>query len=206
MGGSMAEFKVGVLGGTFDPIHLGHLIIAEEVRQRVGLAEGLFVPAGQPWLKGEDNISAAQHRLEMAILATASDPHFNVSTIELERPGSTYSIDTIVELKAGLGARAKLYLIVGFDALAELPSWKDPKRLVEMCQVVGVARPGYAEFDLRSLESSIPGASERIMIVDVTQIDISATEIRRRVAQGLSIRYLVPEAVERYIAEHNLYV
>jgi len=206
MGGSMAEFKVGVLGGTFDPVHLGHLIIAEEVRQRVGLAEVLFVPAGQPWLKGEKSISAAQHRLEMAILATASDPHFNVSTIELERPGSTYSIDTIVELKAGLGARAKLYLIVGFDALAELPSWKNPKRLVEMCQVVGVARPGYAEFDLRSLESSIPGASELIMIVDVPQIDISATGIRRRVAQGLSIRYLVPEAVERYIAEHNLYV
>lgn len=206
MGGSMAEFKVGVLGGTFDPIHLGHLIIAEEVRQRVGLEEVLFVPAGQLWLKGEKNISAAQHRLEMAILATASDPHFNVSTIELERPGSTYSIDTIVELKAGLGARAKLYLIVGFDALAELPSWKDPKRLVEMSQLVGVARPGYAEFDLRSLESRIPGASERIMIVDVPQIDISATGIRRRVAQGLSIRYLVPEAVERYIAEHNLYV
>lgn len=206
MGGSMAEFKVGVLGGTFDPIHLGHLIIAEEVRQRVGLEEVLFVPAGQPWLKGEKSISAAQHRLEMAILATASDPHFNVSTIELERPGSTYSVDTITELKAGLGARAKLYLIVGFDALAELPSWKNPKRLVEMCQLVGVARPGYAEFDLRSLESSISGASERIMIVDVPQIDISATGIRRRVAQGLSIRYLVPEVVERYIAEHNLYV
>ena len=202
----MAEFRVGVLGGTFDPIHLGHLIIAEEVRQKLGLAEVLFVPAGQPWLKGEENISAAQHRLEMAILATASNPHFNVATIELERPGPTYSIDTIIELKAGLGARAKLYLIVGFDALSELPLWKDPKRLVDVCQVVGVARPGYPGCDLRSLESSIPDASERIMVVDVPQIDISATGIRRRVAQRLSIRYLVPEAVERYIAENNLYV
>ncbi len=202
----MAESKVGVLGGTFDPIHLGHLIIAEEVRQKLELEKVLFVPAGQPWLKGERNISAAEHRLQMALLATASNPYFNVSTIELERPGPTYSIDTVIELKVGLGGRAQVYLIVGFDALAELPSWKDRGGLVEMCQVVGVRRPGYADFDLGSLESSIPGASERIMIVDVPEIDISGTEIRRRVAQGLSIRYLVPETVERYIAEHNLYV
>ncbi len=206
MGKSMTESKVGVLGGTFDPIHMGHLIIAEEVRQKLGLEEVLFVPAGQPWLKGGENISEAEHRMEMVILATASNPHFNLSTIELERPGPTYSVDTIIELKAGLGARVELYLIVGFDALVELPLWKDPGRLLELCQVVGVGRPGYAGFDLRSLESSIPGASKRIIIVDVPQIDISATEIRRRVASRLSIRRLVPEAVERYIGEHKLYL
>ena len=160
----MAEFKIGVLGGTFDPIHLGHLIIAEEVRQKLGLEEVIFVPAGHPWLKGEKNISAAEHRLEMVMQATASNPHFSVATIELECPGPTYSVDTIAELKVGLGSGAKLYFIVGFDALAELPSWKDTRRLVEMCQVVGVPRLGHAEFDLRSLEPVIPGASERIMI------------------------------------------
>jgi nicotinate-nucleotide adenylyltransferase len=202
----MSEFKLGVLGGTFDPIHLGHLVIAEEVRQKVGLSEVLFVPAGQPWLKGARDISAAEHRLEMVLLATASNPDFSVSTIELERDGPSYSIDTVIDLKAGLGAGVRLYLIVGFDALAELPLWKNPKRLVELCQIIGVGRPGHAGFDLRSLESAIPGVSERIVMVDVSQIAISGTEIRRRVSRGLSVRDLVPEAVERYIAEHKLYL
>lgn len=202
----MTESKVGVLGGTFDPIHLGHLIIAEEVRQKLGLGEVLFVPAGQPWTKGERSISAAEHRLEIVILATASNPHFNVSTIELERPGPTYSVDTITELKAGLGSGAELYFIVGFDALAELPLWKESGRLVKRCKIVGVGRPGHSGLDLRSLESAVPGASGSVVIVDVPQVDISGTEIRRRVSQGLSIRYLVPEAVEKYIAEQGLYL
>ncbi len=202
----MAEYKVGVLGGTFDPVHLGHLIVAEDVRQKIGLEEVLFIPAGQPWLKGEKSISAAEHRLEMVIQATASNPYLNVSTIEIERPGPTYSVDTIIELKAGLGAGAKLFLITGLDSLGELHLWKNPRRLIDICQVVAIARPGHNKFDLRSLESVIPGASERIMKIEVPQIDISATEIRRRVALGLSIRYLVPEAVEEYIAAHNLYV
>lgn len=202
----MTEYRVGVLGGTFDPVHLGHLIIAEEVRQKLGLQEVLLVPAGQPWLKGEKDISAVEHRLEMVILATAANPYLNVSTIELESAGPTYSVDTIIEMRAGLGAGAKIHFIVGFDALAELHLWKGPKRLVEMCQVVAVRRPGHGGFDLRSLDSAIPGASERIMIVDVPQIDISATDIRRRVAEGLSIRYLVPDVVETYIAANKLYV
>ncbi|MEE8470258.1 MAG: nicotinate-nucleotide adenylyltransferase [Dehalococcoidia bacterium] len=202
----MSDFKIGVLGGTFDPIHMGHLIIAEEVRQKLGLDEVLFVPTGQPWLKGERSVSSAEHRMEMVIQATASNPHFNVSSIELERPGPTYSIDTITELKAGLSAGDRLYFIEGFDALAELSLWKDPGRLVEMCQVVGVRRPGCAELDLPALESAVPGISENSVIVDVPQIDISASEIRRRVSQGLSIRYLVPEAVERYIKDNGLYL
>jgi len=203
----MTRSKIGVLGGTFDPIHLGHLIVAEDIRQKLGLGEVLFVPAGRPWLKlkEEKPISAAEHRLAMVRLAIASNPCFKVSTMEIDRPGLSYSIDTVLELKAKLGAGAEIYFIVGPDALAELPKWKDPGRLLEICQVVGIGRPGHAQTDLHILESSIPGVSQRIMLLDVPQIDISSTEIRKRVAQRLSIRYLVPEAVEKYIAEYKLY-
>jgi nicotinate-nucleotide adenylyltransferase len=203
----MTSEKIGVLGGTFDPIHLGHLIVAEDLREKLGLSEVLFIPAGRPWLKmkEEKTISAAEHRLAMVRLAVASNHYFKVSTMEINRPGISYSIDTVLELKSELGAQTEIYFIVGPDALAELPKWKEPARLVELCQVVGIGRPGYTKANLRKLERSIPGASRRIMMVDVPQIDISSTEIRERVACGLSIRYLVPEAVEKYIAEHKLY-
>jgi len=204
----MIRRKIGVLGGTFDPIHLGHLIVAEDIREKLGLGEVLFIPAGRPWLKlkEEKTVSAAEHRLAMVRLAVASNPYFKVSTMEIERLGLSYSIDTVLELKAKLGARAEIYFIVGPDAMAELPKWKEPSRLVELCQVVGIGRPGHATADLRKLERSVPGASQRIKLVDVPQIDISSTEIRERVARGISIRYLVPEAVEKYIEEHGLYV
>ncbi|UCG83243.1 MAG: nicotinate-nucleotide adenylyltransferase [Dehalococcoidia bacterium] len=202
----MAEYKVGVLGGTFDPVHLGHLIVAEDVRQKLGLQEVLLIPAGQPSLKESRSISEAEHRLEMVILATASNPYLNVSTIEIERPGPSYSVDTIIELKAGMGAGTKIYFIAGYDTLADLHHWKDPRRLVEMCQVVAVARPGHNKLDMRPLGTDVRSASDRIMKVQVPQIDISATGIRQRVARGLSIRYLVPEAVEDYIMANNLYV
>ena len=202
---NMVEHKIGVLGGTFDPVHLGHLIVAEEVRLKLGLQEVLLMPAGQPWLKEGEAISPAEHRLEMAVLATASNPYINVSTVEIERSGATYTVETVVEMRAGLGASAKLFFIVGFDTLAELHRWKDARRLVELCQVVAVPRPGYGKIDLRSLEPEIPEASQRIKKVEVPQIDISATEIRRRIAAGQSVRYLVPEAVEEYIAANDLY-
>ena len=204
----MTKRKIGVLGGTFDPIHLGHLIMAEDIREKLGLGEVLFIPAGRPWLKlkEEKPISAADHRLAMVRLAVASNPHFKVSTMEIDRPGLSYSIDTILELKAELGAQVEIYFIVGPDALAEFPKWKEPAQLMGICQVVGIGRPKHTQVDLRKLERSVPGASQRIVLVDVPQIEISSTDIRRRVAQGLSIRYLVPEAVEKYIAEHRLYV
>lgn len=202
----MAEPGIGVLGGTFDPIHLGHLIVAEYVREKLSLSVVLFVPAGQPWLKEGTQVSAGEHRLEMVRLATGSNPHFEVSTIDLERSGPTYSVDTIVSLKEKLGAATRLYFLAGLDALGGLPSWKEPAGLLEMCQVVGLRRPGHEELDWRPLEAAVPKASQRIMVVDAPLIDISATGIRTRVARGLSIRYLVPDAVERYIAQHRLYV
>jgi nicotinate-nucleotide adenylyltransferase len=205
---NVSKTKIGILGGTFDPIHMGHLIVAEDIRQKMGLGEVLFIPAGRPWLKIKERkpVSQAEHRLAMVKLAIASNPCFKVSTIEIDRLGLSYSIDTVLELKTKLGAGAEIYFIVGPDALAEFSLWKEPARLVGICQVVGIGRPGHAQPDLRSLEASVPGASRLIMLIDVPQIDISASEIRTRVAQGLSIRYLVPEAVEKYIAEHKLYL
>ena len=197
--------KIGLLGGTFDPIHMGHLIIAEEVRLKLDLNEVLFIPAGQPCLKSERSIAPGEHRLEMLKLAMEANPHFKVSASELRRPGPSYSVDTVSALRDELGAEVELYFIVGFDALAELPIWKEPSQLLDLCQVVGVRRPGYAELDWQSLEQAIPGISSRVIVVDVPQIDISSTQIRQRLAKGLSIRHLVPEAVERYISENRLY-
>jgi nicotinate-nucleotide adenylyltransferase len=200
--------KIGVLGGTFDPIHLGHLIVATEARRKLGLSYVLFVPAGNPWLKlkEEKKISPAEHRLAMVRLAIKGNPHFKASTMELDRPGPSYSIDTVLELKKKLGPEAEIFFIVGPDALAELPKWKEPVRLIEVCQMVAIDRPGYAEVNLRTLDRLVPGASKRIMKLDVPQIDISSTDIRRRVAEGLPIKHLVPESVEKYIKNHRLYL
>ena len=196
--------KIGILGGTFDPIHLGHLIMAEEARVILGLAKVLFVPAGQPWLKGDRAISPAQHRLEMVTRAIASNPFFGLSTVEIENLGPSYTVDTLALLQAQLGAEARLYFILGWDSLAELPRWKEPSRLVRMCQLVAVPRLGDTP-DLASLEVAIPGISQSVITLEMDPIGISSSAIRQRLAQGLSIRYLVPEAVEGYIQQHRLY-
>jgi len=197
--------KIGVLGGTFDPIHQGHLVIAEEVVTRLNLAEILFVPAGQPWLKMDYPISAAEHRVQMVRLAIAGKPGFKLSTMEIERAGPTYTVDTIAQLQVQLGAGAELFFILGWDNLNELPRWREPARLVKLCHLVAVPRPGYPLPDLNSLEAVIPGLTSSTIILDTPEIDISASEIRNRVAQGLSISHLVPKPVDNYIREHRLY-
>ncbi len=198
--------NIGVLGGTFDPIHLGHLVVAEEVRARLDLAEILFVPAGQPWLKVNSPILAAEHRVQMVRLALGGKPYFKLSTMEIERAGPSYTIDTLAELKGQLGAEDKLFFILGWDNLAQLPQWQEPWRLVKLCRLVAVPRVGYPVPDLDSLEAIIPGLSQATTLFDTPRIDITASVIRNRVAQGLSIRHLVPEPVEKYIREHGLYV
>jgi len=198
--------NVGVLGGTFDPIHMGHLILAEEVRVRLNLAEVLFVPAGQPCLKVGSPVSPARHRVEMVRLAIADRPYFKLSTIEIERAGPTYTVDTIAELEARLGARDELFFILGRDNLGELPRWRRPERLITMCRLVAVPRPGYPLPDLKALEASIPGLSQRVVLMDRPEIDVSASAIRDRVVRGLSIRHLVPEPVAGYIRQHKLYL
>ncbi len=198
--------NIGVLGGTFDPVHNGHLIVAEEVITKLNLAEVIFVPAGQPWLKVDRPISPAEHRLQMLRLALADTPHFKLSTLEIERAGPSYTVDTIAELRDRLSTEDELFFVLGWDNLAELPQWREPSRLIKMCYLVAVSRPGSPRPDLKALEASIPGVSQRVMLMDKLKIDISASTIRERVAQGLSVRHLVPELVNRYIKEHKLYV
>ena len=198
--------NIGVLGGTFDPIHVGHLLVAEEARARLDLTETLFVPAGQPWLKLNNVISPAEHRVEMVRLAIAARPYFKLSTMEIERAGPTYTVDTIAELRAQLGAGDELFFILGWDNLNQLPQWHEPSRLVKMCRLVAVPRVDSPTPDLDSLEAAIPGLSGKVILLDAPRIDINASEIRRRVARGLSIAQLVPEPVERYIKQHKLYV
>ena len=200
--------NIGVLGGTFDPIHMGHLIIAEEVRARLDLAEVLFVPAGQPWLKlnNANAISPPEHRVEMVRLAIADEPAFKLSTMEIDRPGPSYTVDTIAELRNQIGVGDKLFFILGWDNLNQLPRWHQPLRLVKLCHLVPLRRVGFTSPDLDSLEAAIPGLAESLVMLDTPQIEISASEIRARVARELSIHQLVPEAVERYIIEHGLYL
>jgi len=197
--------RIGVLGGTFDPVHIGHLIIAEEVGEELGLDEVLFVPAGQPWLKVEHNITPVVHRIEMVRLAILRNPHFKLSEVEVERSGPSYTIDTILELKNRLGAQVDLFFILGCDALAQLPQWKEPQELIELCKLAVVPRVNLDSPNLKDLESSIPGVSDRVSYVATPIIDISSSQIRERLARGLSIRYLVPDKVEEYIAKYRLY-
>lgn len=198
--------NIGVLGGTFDPIHNGHLIVAEEARARVNLAETLFVPAGQPWLKTDRPISAVEHRVEMVHLAIADKPYFKLSTVDIDRAGASYTIDTIADLQGQIGAEDELFLILGWDSLAELPQWHEPSQLITMCRLVVVPRPGYPRPKLKKLEASIPGISQRVMVMDGPEIDISASLVRERVVKGLYVRHLVPEPVNRYIKQHKLYI
>ena len=200
--------NIGVLGGTFDPIHMGHLIIAEEVRTRLDLDEVLLVPAGQPWLKlnNANAISPPEHRVEMVRLAIADEPAFKLSTMEIDRPGPSYTVDTIAELRNQIGVGDKLFFILGWDNLNQLPRWRQPSRLVKLCRLVPLRRVGFTSPDLDSLEAAIPGLAKSLVILDTPQIEISSSGIRQRVARGLSIHQLVPEPVERYITEHKLYV
>lgn len=195
--------RLGVFGGTFDPVHMGHLIAAEDARAVMRLDEVLFVPAGEPWFKSYRRITPARHRLAMVRLAVRDNPRFGVSDMEIRREGPSYTIDTLAELRRER-PDADLFVILGVDALCEIDRWRQPRRLFQMATVVGMARPG-ASLDASVLNAAIPGASERLRLVDSALIDISGTDIRRRVADGASIRYRVPHAVEQYIREHNLY-
>jgi nicotinate-nucleotide adenylyltransferase len=196
---------IGVLGGTFDPIHFGHLKIAEEARMRLSLVKVLFIPAGRPALKTGRIMMPARHRTEMVKLAIAGKPYFELSPLEVDRPGVSYTVDTLALLQKQLGAEAKIFFIAGMDSLLELPEWKEAAKLVKLCHLVVVPRTGFEKPDLKALEASIPGLTRRVIYLDIETVDISSTDIRRRVARGLSIHNLVPDEVERYIGKHKLY-
>ena len=194
--------NIGVLGGTFDPIHIGHLIVAEEARIKLGLEEVLFVPAGEPWLKQDRDVTPAIHRVEMVRRAIVDNPDFKLSTLEVDRSGPSYTVDTLEALQARL-SETSLFFILGRDTLAELPLWKDPRKVIQLCRLVVPPRLGSR--DLRHLEEAIPGLLERVVQLDMPVIGISSSGIRQRLAQGMSVRYLVPPGVEAYITEQRIY-
>ena len=198
--------NIGVLGGTFDPIHVGHLILAEEARIKLGLSKVLFVPAGHPWLKVDHVITPQEHRVEMVRRAIASNPYFELCTLELEHSSPSYTVDTITMLRKQLGAEASFFFILGRDALVDLPLWKEPRKLVQICKLVVASRLSSNSPSLKSLETSIPGVLDNVIQLDMPVIEISSSGIRQRLARGLSVRYLVPGEVEEYIIKQKIYL
>ena len=198
--------RVGFLGGTFDPVHMGHLVMGEEARVQLELERVLFVPAGQPWLKEGQPLSASQHRVEMLRMAVACHPDFQLCLEEINRGGPTYTVDTLEALLRELGSDMAIYFIVGQDAMKEFHRWKEPERLLDLCQLVVATRPGYQQFDWAELVARFPTASEKAQLLPMPLMGISGTEIRRRAAAGMSLRYQVPDSVAGYIERHCLYV
>jgi nicotinate-nucleotide adenylyltransferase len=197
--------NICILGGTFDPVHTGHIMMAEVVQQKMAPAEVVFIPAGRPWLKTANHISPAVDRLAMLRLAIDGHAGFSISTIEIERQGPTYTLDTIRELRNGAQAKDELYFILGWDNLLDLPRWYKPQEIIQLCKLVAVPRVGFRIPDPPTLETILPGLSKRVILLDKPVVDISATVIRERARRGLSLNNLVPEAVEQYIKEKGLY-
>nr|WP_318152270.1 nicotinate-nucleotide adenylyltransferase [Nocardioides hwasunensis] len=192
--------RVGVMGGTFDPIHHGHLVAASEVQAWFDLDEVVFVPTGDPWQKSDRDVTEAEHRYLMTVVATAANPRFNVSRVDIDREGKTYTIDTLRDLKAEM-PDAELFFITGADALADIFTWRDADELFELANFVGVTRPGYA-MDPEAL-ANIP--SDRVTMVEIPALAISSTDCRSRKRRGEPVWYLVPDGVVQYIAKHDLY-
>lgn len=196
--------KYGILGGTFDPPHNGHLKIAAAARSALGLAQIVFIPAGQPPHKLDDPVSPAATRLAMLELALARHPDFVISRLELLRAGPSYTVDTLRELHQTLGDDAEIYFIMGMDSLQNFHTWHQPQEIVKLCKLAVLRRPGF-DVDLDTLEKQVPGATASVVIIPGPEFDISASEIRARVRRGESIRGLVPPAVAAFIKTNRLY-
>jgi nicotinate-nucleotide adenylyltransferase len=190
--------RIGVMGGTFDPIHHGHLVAASEVAQFFALDEVVFVPTGQPWQKEDRQVSPSEDRYLMTVIATASNPRFSVSRIDIDRGGPTYTIDTLRDLRAERGDESELFFITGADALARMMSWQDVNELFALAHFVGVTRPGH-----RLTGDGLP--EDRVSLLEVPALAISSTDCRQRVATGPPIWYLVPDGIVQYIAKRRLY-
>jgi len=198
--------KLGVLGGTFDPPHIGHLILAEEARLALGLGQVLFVPAGAPWRKAGQELSPREDRLAMVRLAVGDNPHFAVSALEIEREGPSYTAETLAALREKLAADSEVFFILGQDSLADLPNWWQPQRIISLARLAVAARTAWEPAHADALEREVPGISQRLVWLDMPRIDISSTAVRERVRLGVSIRYWVSPGVEEYIRQHGLYV
>jgi nicotinate-nucleotide adenylyltransferase len=196
--------RLGILGGTFDPIHHGHLVAAQEAHQQLGLDQVLLLPAGSPPHKPHRPISAVHHRLRMLELTIVGKPHFSISRVDVERPGPHYTVDALGLLRATWGPESRFFFIEGSDSLADIPTWYRPERLLELCELAVVERPGSRTY-LPQLEERLPGLTARIHWVQMPFLEISSSDLRSRVREGRPISYLVPPAVEAYILEHGLY-
>lgn len=200
----MKELRLGVMGGTFDPIHYGHLLAAEWAGEEFCLSEVIFVPCGVPPHKPPEGITPAEDRYQMVLLATQTNPNFSVSRQEVEREGPSYSVETVLELKERRGQEWEIFFISGVDAVKELLTWKEPDRLLGLCQFIAVTRPGFAP---RELEERLgEERMKRVHLLPVPGVMVSSTEVRERIRRGLSLRYLTPEPVREYIVRRGLYV
>lgn len=199
--------RVGLMGGTFDPIHYGHLVTAEEIRDKFNLEKVIFVPSGHPPHKIKRRVSEPEHRYLMTFLATAPNPFFEVSRVEIDRQGSTYTIDTIKQFKTEYGGEYEFYFITGADAILEILTWKDAEQLLGLCEFIAATRPGFNNNDIKEQLLHISSMyGKQIHSVEVPSLAISSTDIRQRMHDGRSIKYLLPESVEYYIKKCSLYV
>ena len=198
------KYHVGIFGGTFDPIHMGHLLTAETVRDQYKLEKVVFIPAAVPPHKQDKLVTPAVHRYNMTLLATADNPYFTVSDIEMHRQGPSYSRDTLAELTRVYGQDTEFYFIVGADSIAELHTWNRVEELLAICHFIGASRPGNMA-DFASVQASFGTLGNKLHQVDTPELDISSTAIRQMVEQQQSIKYIVPEAVEQYIYKEKLY-
>ncbi len=194
--------RLGVMGGTFDPIHYGHLVTAEEALVQFRLDGVMFVPTGSPWMKAHERVSPAEDRYLMTVIATASNPLFSVSRIEVDRAGPTYAVDTLLQIHEESGAGTDLFFITGADAMLEIFHWKEPEELFELADFIAATRPG---FDIAAFEADATTRHPRVFVMNVPALAISSTDIRARVAEGRPIRYLVPEGVKSYVEKAGLY-
>ena len=195
--------RLGILGGTFDPPHMAHLVMAEQAREQLKLERVLFVPVGQQPLKRNRTTTPVELRVAMTQLAIAGNPAFALSRVDVERPGPHYTADTLELLRRAYPG-SELYLLIGSDSLRDLLRWRDPARIVAQARLAVMRRPGI-EPDMQALEAALPGMAGRVEWLDTPRLDISSSDIQRRVREGRSIRYLVPRAVESLITEQGLY-
>jgi nicotinate-nucleotide adenylyltransferase len=193
--------RVGIMGGTFDPIHYGHLVTAEEAVMQFALDEVVFVPTGNPWMKADRPVSPTEDRYLMTVVATASNPRFSVSRAEIDREGPTYTVDTLRQL-ADDHPDAELYFITGADAMLEIFDWKDPEEVLSLAHFIAATRPGY---DLARFEAAAPTHHPKVSTMDIPALAISSSDIRARVHEGRAIRYLLPDGVRSYIEKQGLY-
>lgn len=202
--GVRTRLRLGVMGGTFDPIHYGHLVTAEEALVQFNLDKVVFMPTGMPVRKTHRRVTPAEDRYLMTVIATASNPDFEVSRLEVDRPGPTYTVDTIVELGEQHGGSAEIFFITGADAVWDILTWKDADRLADLVTFIGATRPGYdlARFSEVHAEH---GPLPRVELMEVPALAISSSDIRERVATRRPVRYLLPEAVAAYILKNRLY-